>query len=170
MLYITLRGCEIFGPKSCTKGADVNVSVFFGKTQYLCSFGAMVKTPFVWRVRRLDSHIRLRDWSLQVSWIWALTQRNSFNSQRFVQADMDVVGGFYKKNWGELFSNTGIRWVFRCWEGVGLFQGTYIYIYILLIITVYDVYIFMYTYSYLCASSYHIYTLEHRGYHYVFSP
>lgn len=29
VLYITLRGCEIFGPKSCTKGADVNFSVFF---------------------------------------------------------------------------------------------------------------------------------------------
>ena len=132
VLYITLRGCEIFGPKSCTKGADVNVSVFFGKTQYLCSFGAMVKTPFVWRVRRLDSHIRLRDWSLQVSWIWALTQRNSFNSQRFVQADMDVVGGFYKKNWGELFSNTGIRWVFDVGKVLDL-SRVHIYIYIYLI-------------------------------------
>lgn len=82
---------------------------------------------------------------------------------------MDVVGGFYKKKGVNFFQIQG-RWFFWCWEGVGLFQGTYIYIYILLIITVYDVYIFMYTYSYLCASSYHIYTLEHRGYHYVFFP
>ena len=102
--------CEIFGPKiSFTKGADVNVFLFFflrgggGRPSICAVLVPWLKPHLYGRVRRLRLHIRLRDRSLQVSWIWALTQRNSFNSQRFVQADMDVVGGFYKKNWGELF-------------------------------------------------------------------
>lgn len=81
---------------------------------------------------------------------------------------MDVVGGFYKKKGVNFFQIQG-RWFFDVGKVLD-FSRVHIYIYILLIITVHDVYIFMYTYSYLCAASYHIYTLEHRGYHYVFSP
>lgn len=39
-------------------------------------------------------------------------------------------GWILEKERGELFSNTG-KVVFWCWEGVGLFQGTYIYIYLI---------------------------------------
>ena len=42
---------------------------------------------------------------------------------------MDVVGGFYKKNWGELFSNTGIRWFFDVGKVLD-FSRVHIYIYV----------------------------------------
>lgn len=50
VLYFTLRGCEIFGPKSFTKVQMWRFLFFFclggkGKAHDLCSFGAMVKTP-----------------------------------------------------------------------------------------------------------------------------
>ena len=132
VLYITLRGCEIFGPKSFTKVQMWTFLFFFclggggkGKAHDLCSFGAMVKTPLYggldstsgWGIRACG---RLHGFGLWHKGTLS-TRKDSFRRTWMLWVDFRKRKGwtFFKYREG------GFLMLGRCWT----FPG-YIYIYI----------------------------------------